>query len=179
MGALADIVRQGKALYVGVSNYSAEQTARAADILKDMGVPLTIHQPRYNMLDRAGFEALEPVLQQEGVGSVCFCPLAQGLLTSKYLNDIPADSRAASASVFLRSEQITEELRGKLRRLNEIALSRGQTLAQMATVWDLRNTLTSVILGASRPQQIIENVQALSHADFTADELAAIDEILG
>ena len=177
--ALHHIVQQGKALYVGVSNYNHEQTRRMAALLRDLGTPLTVHQPRYNMLDRAGFEALEPVLQQEGVGSVCFCPLAQGLLTSKYLNDIPADSRAASASVFLRSEQITEELRGKLRRLNEIALSRGQTLAQMATVWDLRNTLTSVILGASRPQQIIENVQALSHADFTADELAAIDEILG
>ena len=177
--ALHHIVQQGKALYVGVSNYNPEQTRRMAALLRDLGTPLTVHQPRYNMLDRAGFEALEPVLQQEGVGSVCFCPLAQGLLTSKYLNDIPADSRAASASVFLRSEQITEELRGKLRRLNEIALSRGQTLAQMATVWDLRNTLTSVILGASRPQQIIENVQALSHADFTADELAEIDEILG
>ena len=177
--ALHHIVQQGKALYVGVSNYNPEQTRRMSALLRDLGTPLTVHQPRYNMLDRAGFEALEPVLQQEGVGSVCFCPLAQGLLTSKYLNDIPADSRAASASVFLRSEQITEELRGKLRRLNEIALSRGQTLAQMATVWDLRNTLTSVILGASRPQQIIENVQALSHADFTADELAEIDEILG
>lgn len=177
--ALHHIVQQGKALYVGVSNYNPEQTRRMAALLRDLGTPLTVHQPRYNMLDRAGFEALEPVLQEEGVGSVCFCPLAQGLLTNKYLNDIPADSRAASASVFLRKEQITEELRGKLRRLNDIALSRGQTLAQMATVWDLRNTLTSVILGASRPQQIIENVQALSHADFTADELAAIDEILG
>lgn len=177
--ALHHIVQQGKALYVGVSNYNPEQTRRMAALLRDLGTPLTVHQPRYNMLDRAGFEALEPVLQEEGVGSVCFCPLAQGLLTNKYLTDIPADSRAASASVFLRREQITEELRGKLRRLNDIALSRGQTLAQMATVWDLRNTLTSVILGASRPQQIIENVQALSHADFTADELAAIDEILG
>lgn len=177
--ALHHIVQQGKALYVGVSNYNPEQTRRMAALLRDLGTPLTVHQPRYNMLDRAGFEALEPVLQEEGVGSVCFCPLAQGLLTNKYLNDIPADSRAASASVFLRKEQITEDLRGKLRKLNDIALSRGQTLAQMATVWDLRNTLTSVILGASRPQQIIENVQALSHADFTADELAAIDEILG
>ena len=177
--ALHHIVQQGKALYVGVSNYNPEQTRRMAQLLRDLGTPLTVHQPRYNMLDRAGFEALEPVLQEEGVGSVCFCPLAQGLLTGKYLNDIPADSRAASASVFLRKEQITDELRGKLRQLNDLAASRGQTLAQMATVWDLRNTLTSVILGASRPQQIIENVQALSHADFTADELAEIDEILG
>ena len=177
--ALHHIVQQGKALYVGVSNYNPEQTRRMAQLLREMGTPLTVHQPRYNMLDRAGFEALEPVLQEEGVGSVCFCPLAQGLLTGKYLNDIPADSRAASASVFLRKEQITDELRGKLRQLNDLAASRGQTLAQMATVWDLRNTLTSVILGASRPQQIIENVQALSHADFTADELARIDEILG
>lgn len=177
--ALHHIVQQGKALYVGVSNYNPEQTRRMAQLLRDLGTPLTVHQPRYNMLDRAGFEALEPVLQEEGVGSVCFCPLAQGLLTGKYLNDIPADSRAASASVFLRKEQITDELRGKLRQLNDLAASRGQTLAQMATVWDLRNTLTSVILGASRPQQIIENVQALAHADFTADELARIDEILG
>ena len=177
--ALHHIVQQGKALYVGVSNYNPEQTRQMAKLLRELGTPLTVHQPRYNMLDRAGFEALEPVLQEEGVGSVCFCPLAQGLLTNKYLNDIPADSRAASASVFLRKEQITEELRAKLRQLNEIAQSRGQTLAQMATVWDLRNTLTSVILGASRPQQIIENVQALAHADFTADELALIDSILG
>jgi len=177
--ALHHIVQQGKALYVGVSNYNPEQTRRMAQLLRELGTPLTVHQPRYNMLDRAGFEALEPVLQEEGVGSVCFCPLAQGLLTGKYLNDIPADSRAASASVFLRKEQITDELRMKLRQLNDLAASRGQTLAQMATVWDLRNTLTSVILGASRPQQIIENVQALAHADFTADELARIDEILG
>ena len=176
--ALHHIVQQGKALYVGVSNYNPEQTRRMAQLLRELGTPLTVHQPRYNMLDRAGFEALEPVLQEEGVGSVCFCPLAQGLLTGKYLNDIPADSRAASASVFLRKEQITDDLRTKLRQLNDLAASRGQTLAQMATVWDLRNTLTSVILGASRPQQIIENVQALSHADFTADELARIDEIL-
>ena len=176
--ALHHIVQQGKALYVGVSNYNPEQTRRMAQLLRELGTPLTVHQPRYNMLDRAGFEALEPVLQEEGVGSVCFCPLAQGLLTGKYLNDIPADSRAASASVFLRKEQITDELRGKLRQLNDLAASRGQTLAQMATVWDLRNSLTSVILGASRPQQIIENVQALAHADFTADELARIDEIL-
>lgn len=176
--ALHHIVQQGKALYVGVSNYNPEQTRRMAQLLRELGTPLTVHQPRYNMLDRAGFEALEPVLQEEGVGSVCFCPLAQGLLTGKYLNDIPADSRAASASVFLRKEQITDELRTKLRQLNDLAASRGQTLAQMATVWDLRNTLTSVILGASRPQQIIENVQALAHADFTADELARIDEIL-
>ena len=176
--ALHHIVQQGKALYVGVSNYNPEQTRRMVQLLRELGTPLTVHQPRYNMLDRAGFEALEPVLQEEGVGSVCFCPLAQGLLTGKYLNDIPADSRAASASVFLRKEQITDELRMKLRQLNDLAASRGQTLAQMATVWDLRNTLTSVILGASRPQQIIENVQALSHADFTADELARIDEIL-
>ena len=176
--ALHHIVQQGKALYVGVSNYNPEQTRRMVQLLRELGTPLTVHQPRYNMLDRAGFEALEPVLQEEGVGSVCFCPLAQGLLTGKYLNDIPADSRAASASVFLRKEQITDELRGKLRQLNDLAASRGQTLAQMATVWDLRNTLTSVILGASRSQQIIENVQALAHADFTADELARIDEIL-
>lgn len=176
--ALDQIVRSGKALYVGVSNYTPEQTKKMAEIMRSLGTPLTVHQPRYNMIDRAGFEALEPVLQEEGIGSVCFCPLAQGLLTNKYLHGIPSDSRAASSSRFLTSDRITPELVEKLTKLNEIAENRGQSLAQMATVWDLRNTLTSVILGASRPQQIIENVASLEKADFTQDELDAIDSIL-
>ena len=177
-GALADIVKSGKALYAGVSNYNPEQTAKMAKLLAERGVPLTIHQPRYNMLDRKGFEALEPVLQETGTGSAAFCPLAQGLLTPKYLKDIPADSRAASGSPFLKSEQITDELREKLLKLNEIAVSRGQSLAQMAVAWDLRNTLTTVILGASRPSQITENVAAMQKLTFTSDELNAIDALL-
>lgn len=176
--ALDQIVRSGKALYVGISNYTPEQTKEMASLMRSLGTPLTLHQPRYNMLDRDFFESLEPVLQEEGMGSVCFCPLAQGLLTGRYLHGIPADSRAASSSPFLSENRITEELLGKLRRLQELASQRGQTLAQMATVWDLRNSLTSVILGASRASQIEENVQALAHKDFTADELAEIDRIL-
>lgn len=177
-GALDAIVRSGKALYVGVSNYTPEQTAKMAALLRGLGTPLTVHQPRYNMLDRAFFEELEPTLAKEGIGSVCFCPLAQGLLTDKYLNGIPADSRAASASPFLREDRITEDLLKKVRMLGEIARQRGQTLAQMATVWDLRNSLTSVILGASRASQIRENVEALKNKDFSAEELAQIDGIL-
>ena len=123
--ALDQIVRSGKALYVGVSNYNPEQTRRMAALLRQLGTPLTIHQPRYNMLDRAFYEELEPVLQEEGIGSVCFCPLAQGLLTGKYLNGIPKDSRAASASPFLKEERITPELTGKVRRLQSLAEQRG------------------------------------------------------
>lgn len=176
--ALDRIVRSGKALYVGVSNYTPEQTAKMAQLMRELGTPLTVHQPRYNMLDREFFESLEPTLKQEGMGSVCFCPLAQGLLTGRYLNGIPADSRAASSSPFLSEGRITEKLVAKLHKLQELAQQRGQTLAQMATVWDLRNSLTSVILGASRASQITENVQALENSSFTADELAEIDRIL-
>ena len=177
--ALDHIVRSGKALYVGVSNYTPEQTRQMAALLKDLGTPLTVHQPRYNMIDRAFFEDLEPTLSELGVGSVCFCPLAQGLLTNRYLQGIPADSRAASKSPFLNTNRINEELLDKVRRLQAVAERRGQSLAQMATVWDLRNTLTSVILGASRASQIVENVQALSNRDFSEEELREIDEILG
>ena len=176
--ALDHIVRSGKALYIGVSNYDPEQTRKMAELLRQLGTPLTVHQPRYNMLDRDFFEALEPTLTAEGIGSVCFCPLAQGLLTDKYLHGIPADSRAASASPFLSESWITESLLDKVRALGEIARERGQTLAQMATVWDLRNSLTSVILGASRASQIRENVEALKNKDFSKDELDRIDQIL-
>ena len=176
--ALDAAVRSGKAMYVGVSNYTPEQTEKMASILRGLGTPLTVHQPRYNMLDREFFEGLEPTLAREGIGSVCFCPLAQGLLTDKYLDGIPKDSRAASSSPFLSESRITESLRDKLRQLKEIAENRGQTLAQMATVWDLRNSLTSVILGASRASQIRENVEALKNKDFTRDELDRIDRIL-
>lgn len=176
--ALDRIVRSGKALYVGVSNYTPEQTAKMAGLMRALGTPLTVHQPRYNMLDREFFEGLEETLAKEGMGSVCFCPLAQGLLTDRYLHGIPADSRAASASPFLSENRITEDLLNKVRALAEIARNRGQTLAQMATVWDLRNSLTSVILGASRASQITENVAALQNRKFSQDELDEIDRIL-
>jgi len=176
--ALDQIVRSGKALYAGVSNYNPAQTAEMAELMRQLGTPLTVHQPRYNMLDRNFFEELEPTLAVRGIGSVCFCPLAQGLLTDRYLNGIPADSRAASSSPFLSGNRITEGLLRKLRKLREIAEGRGQTLAQMATVWDLRNTLTSVIIGASRASQIRENVGALQNRTFAPEELAEIDRIL-
>ncbi len=183
MGALADIVRQGKALYVGVSNYSAEQTARAADILKSMGVPLTIHQPRYNMLDRwveAGSPSLCDVLLERGIGAAVFSPLAQGLLTDRYLDGIPADSRAGGPCVFLNASGVTEAVLAKVRALNAIAAARGETMAQLALAWVLENpAITSVIIGASRPAQIIQNVQTIQkHVPLTDEEKAAINTIL-
>ncbi len=183
MGALADIVRQGKALYVGVSNYDAEMTARAADILKRMGVPMTIHQPRYNMLDRwieRGDPSLCDVLREKGIGSAVFVPLAQGMLTGKYLKGIPADSRIAVDPRFLKESSLSEGQLNVIRQLNDIAAARGQKLAQMALQWALRdNVVTSTIIGASKPEQILENVEALRGPAFTAEELAAIDRILG
>ena len=176
MDALADIVRSGKALYVGISNYSPEQTQRAVRMLRGKGVPCLVHQMRYSMLQREN-EAVLDVLEREGVGSIAFSPLAQGLLTDKYLHGIPASSRAAGSSVFLTADSITPELVGRVGRLNEIALGRGQSLAQMALCWVLQRT-TSVILGASRPGQIEENVRALEHLTFTGDELAQIGRIL-
>ncbi len=183
MGALADIVRQGKALYVGVSNYSAEQTLKAADMLKAMGVPLTIHQPSYNMLNRwieRGEPSLCDVLREKGIGSAVFVPLAQGMLTGKYLTGIPADSRAAHDPRFLKPSSITEDQLSVIRQLNDIAVARGQTLAQMALQWALRDeAVTSTIIGASKPTQILENLAALKGPAFTAEELDAIDRIVG
>lgn len=183
MGALADIVHQGKALYVGVSNYNAEQTARAADILAQMGVPLTIHQPRYNMLDRwveKGEPSLCDVLTERGIGAAVFSPLAQGLLTDRYLNGIPADSRAAGPCVFLNESRVTESVLSKVRKLNKLAGERGETMAQLALAWVLENpAITSVITGASRPEQIIQNVQTIErHAPLTDEEKTAINAIL-
>ena len=183
MGALADIVKQGKALYVGVSNYSAEMTAKAADILKGMGVPLTIHQPRYNMLDRwveDGKPSLCDVLLEKGIGAAVFSPLAQGLLTDRYLNGIPADSRAASPCVFLNESGVTEDVLSKVRRLNAIAAARGETMAQLALAWVLENpAITSVITGASRPEQIRQNVETIQrHVPLSDEEKAAIRAIL-
>ena len=179
MKALADIVKSGKALYVGISNYNAEQTRLAAAILKDLGTPLLINQFRYNMFARDAekdnlFDALETV----GAGSIAFCPLAQGLLTSKYLNGIPEGSRA-TRSVFLKKENITEDIVRKVKALSEIAENRGQTIAEMALSWDLRkDRLTSVLTGSSRAEQIAENVKIIEKMDFTDDELSSIDKIL-
>ncbi len=183
MGALADIVKQGKALYVGVSNYNAEMTAKAADILAGMGVPLTIHQPRYNMLDRwveKGEPSLCDVLLEKGIGAAVFSPLAQGLLTDRYLNGIPSDSRAASPCVFLNESGVTEDVMGKVRKLNAIANARGETMAQLALAWVLENpVITSVITGASRPEQIRQNVETIQkHVPLSDEEKAAIRAIL-
>ena len=184
MSALADIVRQGKALYVGVSNYPAEMTARACDILASMGVKLTIHQPRYNMLDRwveRGEPSLCDVLLDKGIGAVAFSPLEQGLLTDRYLNGIPADSRAASSCVFLNERNVTPEIVSKVTQLNKIALARGETLAQLALAWVLENpAITSVIIGASRLSQIEQNVQTIQkHVPLSEVGKAAINAILG
>ncbi len=177
--ALDQIVRSGKALYVGVSNYNAEQTKKMSEIMKSLGTPLLIHQPRYNMFERWIENGLQDVLADEGIGSISFCPLAQGMLTNKYIHGIPSDSRAAKSSPFLTKEGITEDKIEKIVKLNAIAENRGQSLAQMACAWNLRGgKLTSVLLGASKASQIIENVGALQKLEFTADELAAIDAVL-
>lgn len=176
--ALDHIVRSGKALYVGVSNYNAEQTKKMSEIMKSLGTPLLIHQPRYNMFERWIEDGLQNVLVQEGIGSIAFCPLAQGLLTNKYIHGIPEGSRATK-SHFLTPDRITKDKIEKIVKLNEIAQNRNQSLAQMACAWNLRGAkLTSVLLGASRPEQITENVESLKNLNFTDDELRAIDEIL-
>lgn len=176
--ALDQIVRSGKALYVGISNYNPDQTQKMSAELRRLGTPFIIHQARYNMFDRTFDNGLFDVLETEGLGSIAFCPLAQGLLTGKYLNGIPEGSRATK-SVFLTPAGITEEKLNKIARLNAIAQERGQALAQMALAWNLRGgRLTSVLIGASRPQQITENVKALEHLAFTDDELRAIDAII-
>ena len=176
--ALDQIVRSGKALYVGVSNYSAEQTYEMAELMKSLGTPLVIHQPRYNMFERWIENGLQDVLDAEGMGSISFCPLAQGLLTNKYIHGIPEGSRATK-SQFLTPDRIKGDIIEKVVKLNAIAENRGQSLAQMAVAWNLRGErLTCVLLGASRAAQITENVAALANLDFTDDELDAIDEIL-
>ena len=178
MGALDHLVRQGKALYVGISSYDAEQTAKAAAILKELGTPCLIHQPSYSIFNRWIEDGLLDVLGDEGIGSIVFCPLAQGLLTSKYLKGIPEGSRVAKAHTYIDSSQITEEKVEQIRKLNDIAASRGQSLAQMALAWVLRDSrVTSALIGASKPEQIEENVAALSNLEFTPEELAAIDGV--
>lgn len=179
MGALAQLHRQGKALYVGISQYSAEDTAKAYQILKEMGVPLLIHQPRYSMMDRWVENGLMDVLGEKGIGSIAFSPLEQGMLTDKYLKGIPADSRAAKDGRYLKAEQIAPEKLAKIEALNQIALQRGQTLAQMAIAWLLKDPrITSVLIGVSKPEQLDDNVTAVKNSQFSATELSAIESIL-
>jgi L-glyceraldehyde 3-phosphate reductase len=179
MGALDSIVRQGKALYVGISNYSAEQTAEAIKILNQLGTPLLIHQPKYSMFNRWIEDGLQDVLEENGVGSIAFSPLAQGLLTNKYLTGIPSDSRAASPTGFLSADHVTADVVERVQRLNDIATERGQSLSQMALAWVLRGgKVTSVLIGASRVSQIEENVAVLNNLDFSEEELVRIEDIL-
>jgi L-glyceraldehyde 3-phosphate reductase len=179
MAALDHVVRQGKALYAGISSYDAEQTRRAANILRELGTPCLIHQPSYNMFDRWIEDGLLAVLEEEGIGCIVFSPLAQGLLTDRYLRGIPPGSRASKPHGFLRPADITEEKVAQVRKLNEMARARGQTLAQMAVAWNLRHkAMTSVLVGASQVSQIEDNVAALSNLEFTDEELAGIERIL-
>ncbi len=179
MGALADIIRSGKALYAGVSNYPAELTLKASKILNAMGIHLLIHQPKYSMFERWIEESLIDVLQQEGIGCIAFSPLAQGLLTDKYLNGIPGDSRAAKPSGFLKPEQITKEKILIVKKLNDVAKNRSQTLAQMSLAWVLRDkAVTSALIGASKVGQIEDAVKTIENLSFTDEEIRIIDNIL-
>lgn len=180
MGALDQLVRQGKALYVGISQYSAEDTARAYEILNKLGTPLLIHQPRYSMIDRWVEDGLMDVLGDKGVGSIAFSPLEQGLLTNKYLKGIPADSRAAKDGRYLSTDQISEEKIKMISQLNDIAKERGQTLAQMAIAWLLKDQrVTSVLVGVSKPEQLEDNVAAVKFTNFEKEEVREIRTILG
>lgn len=179
MAALDHIVRSGKALYVGISSYNARQTRQAIKILRNYGTSLLIHQPVYNMLNRSIETDLLEVLTREGIGCIVFSPLAQGILSDKYLAGIPPDSRAAKPTGFLRKEQLSEEVLTKVQALNRIAKTRGQSLAQMAVTWILRRPeITSVLMGASRPQQIQEIVATLSSDPLSTSELKEIEEVL-
>lgn len=179
MKALDHVVRQGKALYVGLSNYPADLARQAIEILDDLGTPCLIHQPKYSMFERWVEGGLLSLLQEKGVGSIAFSPLAGGQLTDRYLNGIPADSRAASASRFLNPEQITSEKLDKVRQLNALAARRGQKLSQMALAWVLRDdNVTSVLIGASKCAQLEDAIGMLANRHFTAEECAEIDAIL-
>ncbi|MFN8530919.1 MAG: L-glyceraldehyde 3-phosphate reductase [Anaerolineae bacterium] len=180
MMALDFAVRSGRALYAGISNYPAEKTREAARILRELGTPCLIHQPRYNMFDRWIEGDLERALQDEGIGCIPFSPLAQGLLTNRYLHGIPSDSRAAKDTIpFLTEAHVTPERIEKVRKLNAIAERRGQTMAQLATIWILRlPVITSVLIGASKVSQIDDIVSALAHAALSQDELSEIEAIL-
>lgn len=179
MGALDHIVRSGKALYVGISNYNAQQTREAVRILRQLGTPLLIHQPCYSMLNRRPEQGLLQTLEEEGVGSIAFSPLAGGVLTDRYLNGIPADSRAAHDPRFLNADAITAEKLTLVRRLKAVADKRDQTVAQLALLWVLRSpAVTSALIGASRPEQVEENVKALANPTLSEAELAEIERAL-
>lgn len=179
MGALDQLVRQGKALYVGISQYSAEDTAKAYAILKSLGTPLLIHQPRYSMIDRWVEKGLMDVLGEKGIGSIAFSPLEQGMLTDKYLKGIPADSRAAKDGRYLKPEQLAPEKLEMIGKLNDIAIGRGQTLAQMAISWLLKDPrITSVLIGVSRPEQLDDNVASVKNSVFSSEEITQIKTIL-
>lgn len=180
MGALHHLVQRGKALYAGISQYPAELTAKAAKIMKDLGTPLLIHQPRYNMFDRWVEDGLLGELEKQGIGSIVFSPLAQGVLTNKYLKEIPADSRAMRDGRYLTPDQLTPEVLDKVRRLNAVAEKRGQSLAQMAIAWLLKDDrITTVLVGVSREEQLLDNLEALKNIKFSEAELKEIEGILG
>jgi L-glyceraldehyde 3-phosphate reductase len=180
MLALDQAVRQGKALYVGLSNYDADETRAAVAVLRELRTPLVLHQPKYSMFVRAPERGLLDVLGEAGVGCIAFSPLAQGLLTDRYLRDIPADSRAAKPHGFLQADAVTEARRAQLAELNAVAAGRGQTLAQLALAWVLRDPrVTSALIGASRVAQLEQNLAALRNLALSADELAAVERVLG
>jgi L-glyceraldehyde 3-phosphate reductase len=179
MQALDQIVRSGKALYAGISNYPADLTTQAAKILKSLGTPCLIHQAKYSMFNRWVENGLLQTLKKEGLGCIAFSPLAQGLLTNRYLDGIPDDSRAAKPNGFLKKEEVEKEKISMVRKLNTIALRRGQTMAQMALAWVLRHTeMTSVVIGASRISQIEDAVGTLQHLSFSKEEIKEIDAVL-
>ena len=178
MGTLDLMVRQGKALYVGISNYKPEEAKKAFKILKDLGTPCLIHQPRYSMLDRWVEDGLLNLIEKEGVGAIAFSPLAQGMLTDKYLNGFPEDSRAIKDGRYLKTEQINKQL-DKIKGLNEIAQNRNQSLAQMAIAWILKDKrITSVLIGASKTEQILDSLKATENTVFSKEELALINNLI-
>lgn len=179
MEALCQVVRQGKALYVGLSNYNAKQTKEATRILKEMGIRCLIHQPKYSMFVRwTEDEKLYDVLDEEGMGSIAFSPLAQGLLTDRYIKGIPEDSRAAKSHGFLRKDEVSPERIEKIIQLNNIAKERGQSLAQLALVWTLRDRVTSVLIGVSKMKQLEDNLAIIDHLELSSEEIKRIEEIL-
>ena len=179
MMALDHVVRQGKALYVGISNYNAEQTEKAISILKSLGTPCLIHQPKYSMFERTPEKGLLDVLEKYGVGCIPFSPLAQGMLTDRYLKGIPSDSRAGKEHGFLKTQDITAEKLNKIKKLNELAVKRGQSLSQMAIAWLMRKpVITSVLIGVSSVEQLDANLGTLDNISFTKEELDGIEKIL-
>jgi len=179
MGALHQIVQQGKALYVGISSYNAKDTLRASNILKGLGTPCLIHQPRYSMMDRWVEDGLLDVLANEGIGAIPFSPLEQGILTDKYLKGIPKNSRAAKSTGFLQKDAIIPKVISKVQKLDDIAQKRGQSLAQMAISWLLKNDqITSVLVGVSSEKQLLDNLRALDNLSFSSSELQEIETIL-